>query len=92
MYHKIHSLTFIMCRAMLSHFSFVQLFGTLWTVACQAPLPLGFSWQEYWSELPFPSPGDLLIPGMEPASLKPPALASRLLTTSATWETDIDYA
>ena len=37
-----------------------------WTVACQAPLSVGFSRQEYWSGLPFPSPGDLLDPGIEP--------------------------
>ena len=41
---------------------------TPWTVACQAPLSMGFSRQEYWSGLPFPSPGDLLIPGIEPES------------------------
>ena len=40
-----------------------------WTVAHQAPLPLGFSRQEYWSELPFPSPGDLPDPGINPGSL-----------------------
>ena len=44
---------------------------TLWTVACQAPLSIGFSRQEYWSELLFPSPGDLPDPGIEPG---PPAL------------------
>ena len=44
----------------LSH---VQLFVISWTVACQAPLPVEFSRQEYWSELPFPSPGDLADPG-----------------------------
>ena len=42
---------------MLSHFSCVQLFTTLWTVAHQAPLTMGFSRQEYWSGLPFPPPG-----------------------------------
>ena len=41
---------------MLSHFSCVWLFMTLWTVACQAPLSMGFSRQEHWSGLPFPSP------------------------------------
>ena len=40
---------------MLSH---VQLFMTVWTVGCQAPLSMGFSREEYWSELPFPSPGE----------------------------------
>ena len=43
----------------LSHFSRVQLFATLGTVACQAPLSIEFLRQEYWSSLPFPSPGDL---------------------------------
>ena len=41
---------------------------TPWTVACQAPLSMGFSRQEYWSGLPFPSPGDLPDPGIEPGS------------------------
>ena len=41
------------------HFSQVQLFETLWTIACQAPLPMGFSRQEYWSGLPWPLPRDL---------------------------------
>ena len=53
---------------MLSHFSHVQLFLTLWTVAHQAPLSTEFSKQEYWSGLPFPSPWDFPNPGIEPAS------------------------
>ena len=68
---------------MLSHFSRVRLFATLWTVAHQAPLSMGFSRQEYWSGLPCPPPGDLPNPGMEPASLTSPALAGELFTTSA---------
>ena len=44
------------CVCVLSHFSHVQLFATLWTVAHQAPLSMGFSRQEYWNELSFPSP------------------------------------
>ena len=48
-----------------------------WTVAHQAPLSMGFSRQEYWSGLPCPPPGDLLDPGMEPASLVSPAVADR---------------
>ena len=52
-------------------------FETPWTVACQAPLSMGFSRQEYGSGLPFPSPGDLPNPGIEPAS---PALAGGFLT------------
>ena len=46
----------------------VRFFATPWTVAHQAPLPMGFSRQEYWSGLPLPSPEDLLDPGMEPTS------------------------
>ena len=54
----------------------VRLFATPWTVAHQAPLPMEFSMQEYWSGLPFPSPGDLPNPGMEP---RPPALQADAL-------------
>ena len=46
----------------------VQLFATPWTVALQAPPSVGFSRQEYWSALPFPSPGDLPNPGIESGS------------------------
>ena len=46
----------------------VQLFATPWTIAHQFPLSMGFSRQEYWSELPFPSLGDLPDPGTEPRS------------------------
>ena len=49
--------------------SCVQLFATPWTVAYQASPSIGFSRQEYWSALPFPSPGDLPDPGIEPRSL-----------------------
>ena len=49
-----------------------------WTVACQAPLSMGFSRQEYWSGLPFPSPGGLPNPGIEPRS---PALEADALTS-----------
>ena len=61
----------------LSH---VQLFSTACTVAYQTPLSMRFSRQEYWSGLPFLFPGDLLDPGVEPAS---PVLAGRLFTTEA---------
>ena len=53
----------------LSHFYRVQLSATLWTVARQAPLSMGFSRQEYWSGLPYPSPGDLPNLGIEPGLL-----------------------
>ena len=55
-------------------------------IACQAPLSMGFSRQEYWSGLPCPPPGDFPNPGMEPASLMSPTLAGRFFTTSTTWE------
>ena len=54
----------------------VRLFGTPWTVAHQAPPSMGFSRQEYWSGLPFPSPGGLAHPGIEPGS---PALEADAL-------------
>ena len=66
----------------LSRFSHVQLFATLWTVAHQASLSMGFSRQEYWSGLPCPPPGDLPDPGIE-TSLMSLALAGRSFTTSA---------
>ena len=69
---------------MLSH---VQLFATTWTVVRQAPLSMEFSRQEYWSGLPFPSPGNLPEdPGIKHLSLESPALAGRFFTTCGTWE------
>ena len=56
-------------HAMLSCFSHVQLFLTLWTVAHQAPLSMEFSKQEYWNGLSFPSPGDLPDQGLNPGLL-----------------------
>ena len=67
----------------LSCFSHVWLFVTPWSVACQAPLSMGFSRQEYWSGLPWPPLGNIPNREMEPTS---PALASRFFTISATWE------
>ena len=58
--------------------SYVQLFATPWTVAHQAPPSMGFSRQEYWSGLPFPSPGDLSNPGIKPRS---PTLQADILTS-----------
>ena len=63
-------------------FSCVQLFVTLWTVACQAPLSMGFSRQVYWSGLPCPPPEDLPHLGMEPTSLMSPTLAAGFFTTA----------
>ena len=62
--------------------------GTPWTAARQAPLFMGFSRQEYWSGLLFPSPGDLPNPGIESKS---PALAGGFFTTSVTWEVPVEY-
>ena len=59
---------------------------TLQTVACQAPLFMRYSRQEYWSGFPFPPLGDLPNPGIESASLVSPALAGRFFTTSTPWE------
>ena len=58
----------------------VQLFAPPWTVACQAPLCMGFPRQEYWSGLPFPTPGDFLDPGIEPESPASPELAGGFFT------------
>ena len=71
---------------MLGHFSHVQLFVTLWTLAHQAPLSMGFTRQKYWSGLPCPPPADLPNPGIEPKSLLSPALAGGFFTISATWK------
>ena len=62
-----------------------QLFVTPWTVVFQAPLSMGFSRHEYWSGLPFPPPGDLPEPGIEPTALMSPALVGGFFTTT-TWE------
>ena len=59
---------------------------TPWTVAHQALLSMGVSRQEHWSGLPCPLPGDLPNPGIEPASLKSPALAGGFFNTGTTWE------
>ena len=74
------------CACVLSHFSRVWLFATLWTIAHQAPLSMIFARQTYWSRLPWLPPGHLPGPGIEPASLTSPALAGRFFTTSTTWE------
>ena len=78
-----------LCPAcLLSCFSRVRLFVTLWSIACQAPQSMGFSRQEYWSRLPCPPPGYLLDPGIRAASLMPPALAGGFFITSMkSWKT-----
>ena len=76
---------------MLSHFSSVQLFATLWTVARQFPLSMGLILQAgilEWVAMPSP-PGDLPDPGMESMSLMSPVLAGGFFITSTTWKAHI---
>ena len=75
--------TFFLLAQSLSR---VQFFVTPRTIACQAPLPMESSWQEYWSGVPFPTPWDLPDPGIKPTSLASPALAGEYFTSSANWE------
>ena len=70
----------------LSHFSFVWLFVTLWSAAHQAPLSMGFSRQEYWGGSPWPPSGNLPDLGIKPASLRSPVLVDGFFTTSSTSE------
>ena len=67
-YHLLASPITSLERKKVKSLSCVQLFATPWTVAYQAPPSMGFSRQEYWSGLPFPSPGDLPDPGIKPWS------------------------
>ena len=69
---------FFNCAEVLSRVGFS---GPLWTVVHQAPLSMGFPRQEYWNGLPFPLPGDLPNPGIEPPSPACSALASSFFTT-----------
>ena len=64
----------------------VQLFVTSWTVACQAPLSMGFSRKEYWRGVSCPPPGNLPDPGVKPTSHIPSALAGVFFTNSTIWE------
>ena len=91
--HSILDIIYICCyisnilhACVLSSISHVQPFATRWPITRQVPLSMWLSRQEYWSELPCPSPGDLPNPGMKPASLMSPALAGGFFTTSTTWE------
>ena len=71
---------------LLSHFRHVQLFVSLWSVAYQAPLSMGFSKQDSWSGLLCPPPGDLPHPGIKLRSPMSPALAGGFFTTSSICE------
>ena len=68
--HNVHWGIFMSVAIVVQWLSHVWLFGTPWIVAHQAPLSMGFLGQEYWSALPFPSPGDLPNPGL---NLRPPS-------------------
>ena len=68
-----------MCACVLSDFSHVLVIATLWTLAHQAPLSIGFSGQEYWSGLVCPPPGDLPNTGIEPMSLMSTCLSRWVL-------------
>ena len=81
----------ILYACILSRFNCVRLCETLWTIAHQAPLSMGFPRQEYWSGLQCPAPEDLPNPGIEPVSLMSSALAGRFFTTSAMQEAHTFY-
>ena len=74
-----------LCAKSLSR---VRLFVTPWAVAHQGPLSMGFSRQEYWSGLPFPSPGDLPHPGIEPRS---PALQANSLPSELPGKPNLSF-
>ena len=90
--HCFRSVSMALCIALfiinmrVGALSHVWLFASPRTVAHQAPLSMEFSSQDYLSGLPFPSPGDLPDPGIEPTALVSPALAGGFFTTSTTWE------
>ena len=76
-----------MYACMLSHFSHVGLSATPQTVSPPGSSVWGILQAEFWSGLSFPTPGDLLHPGIKPKSPASPALAGGFFTTGATWET-----
>ena len=87
--HKCSDSLFLLCHSpsrkpiavcVLAKSPQLCLFAIPWTVACQAPLSMGFSRQEYWSGMPCPTPGHLPNPGIEPASLMSPELSDRFFT------------
>ena len=79
----------VVCVCVLSCLSRILLFVTLWTIAHQSPLSMGFSRQECWSGLPYLPPGDLLDPGIKSKSVMSPALAGDFFNTSAIWEATV---
>ena len=85
MYYHVISMETDIDRGVCLLLSCVQLFVNLWTVAHQALLSMEFSSQEYWSGLPFPSPGDLPDPGIKPWSS---ALQADCLLSEPSWTLD----
>ena len=77
--YSVWNLCVCVCAQLLSD---VQLFMNRWTVACQAPLFMEFSRREYWSMLPFPTPGGFPDPGIDPTPLVSPALADGFFTAA----------
>ena len=75
---------------MLSHFSHARLFANLGATACQAPLSMEFSGQEYWSVLPCQPPGDFSNSGVKPSSPVSPALKADSLPTEPPGKPDIN--
>ena len=82
----LHTSYILYITHVLSCFSRVRLFATLWAIAQKVPLSMGLTRSEYWSGLPCPHPGALPDPGIEPVSQMFPALAGRFFTTITTWE------
>ena len=74
LWYSIKLRAFICIVGVLNCFSHIRLFVTLWTVAHQAPLSIGFFWQEYWSGLSYPPPADIPNPWIKPSSPTSPAL------------------
>ena len=85
------SLTLYQAACMQSRFSHAKLFAAPWTVAHQAPLFMGFSSQENWRTVPFPTPGDLPDPGIELTSVLSPALAGGFFATGATYQAELNW-
>ena len=79
------------CVCVLGRFSHVLFFAILWTVACQVPVFMGFSKQEYWSELPCPPPRDLPNPGKDSMSLMSPILADVILPLASSGKPNRGY-
>ena len=79
----------IVCVVVLCVLSHVRLFAIPWTAALKGPLSMGFTRQEYWSGLTFPTSRDLPDPGLKLMSPVSPALSGGFFTTSSNWEANI---